>query len=275
MRKIGIILPFIIVLSISCGENEEQLTGGLKEGPSSERMTKVAIGTQNAEVGYWEYLPVGYGNGRKWPLLIFFHGVGENGDGTGESLDKLLNNGPPRHISRDEWPIESSDAGDAFVVLSPQKNGGGCPSPSDTKAFIEWAATNYEIDIARIYLTGLSCGGIGVWNYIGQYLDDDLVAAIVPIAGNGSGAWSKNGCDLGMLPIWAFHGDADGTVNVGGTNTPMNGLAGCTDPSPIDAEKTIYPGVGHNSWSRTYDLSAGHDIYTWLMSHTNPDANLD
>ncbi|MFV0543627.1 MAG: hypothetical protein ACK5L8_08080 [Marinicella pacifica] len=34
----------------------------------------------------------------------------------------------------------------------------------------------------------------------------------------------------------------------------------------------IYPGVGHNSWRRTYDLSAGHDIYHWLLNFRNKDA---
>jgi len=33
---------------------------------------------------------------------------------------------------------------------------------------------------------------------------------------------------------------------------------------------TVYPGVGHDSWTRTYDLSAGHDIYTWLLSFSQP-----
>jgi len=35
------------------------------------------------------------------------------------------------------------------------------------------------------------------------------------------------------------------------------------------AAKTIYPGVGHDSWDRTYDLSAGN-IYTWMLRFTHP-----
>jgi hypothetical protein len=33
-------------------------------------------------------------------------------------------------------------------------------------------------------------------------------------------------------------------------------------------KKTIYPGVGHNSWDRTYDGSAGHDVFEWLLQFT-------
>jgi hypothetical protein len=35
-------------------------------------------------------------------------------------------------------------------------------------------------------------------------------------------------------------------------------------------ELTVYPGVDHDSWSATYDMSAGHDIYDWLLRFTVP-----
>ena len=43
------------------------------------------------------------------------------------------------------------------------------------------------------------------------------------------------------------------------------------DPPPTDVRLTVYPGVGHDpdAWDPTYDLSAGHDIYTWLLEHDN------
>jgi hypothetical protein len=30
---------------------------------------------------------------------------------------------------------------------------------------------------------------------------------------------------------------------------------------------TVYPDADHDSWSRTYDGSAGDDIYAWLLDH--------
>ena len=112
-----------------------------------------------------------------------------------------------------------------------------------------------------------SCGGIGAWGYLGDYLDQQIVA-MVPIAGDGKGAFNKAKCELGKTPIWAFHGDADGTVNVSGTVEPVTGLQMC-DPKP-EVEMVIYPGVGHDSWSMTYNLSAGHDIYAWFLAHWRP-----
>jgi predicted peptidase len=229
-------------------------------GPSSLRQVKRPIGTTTAGNGYLEYLPPGYGNGDRWPLLVFWHGIGEDGSGSSADLDRVANAGPPHLIQTDQWPPQRP-----FVVLSPQ-NDVNCPDPGEVKAFIDYAKGAYEIDPDRVYLTGLSCGAIGSWNYMGSYVDLVQLAAFVPIAGDGSSAWSQQGCDLGKVATWAFHGDSDPVVNIGGDNTAMNGLAGCSATQEI--KYTVYPGVGHDSWSMTYDLSAGHDIYTWMLSKT-------
>ncbi len=235
---------------------------GLPDGPSSERLTAVPINQRGNPNGFYEYLPPGYGDGTARPLLVFWHGLGENGNGDSE-LSKVLQNGPPRLQVRDNWPSERE-----FIVLSPQNSGGGCPSPASIDAFITWALGEYgdAIDTSRVYLTGLSCGAIGSWNYLSNFTDGPVAAAVL-IAGDGRGAWNRAGCDLGNFAIWGFHGDADGTVTVQGTNVPIDNLiAQC--PNRREAKKTIYPGVGHNSWARTYDLSAGHDMYAWLLGFT-------
>jgi len=45
----------------------------------------------------------------------------------------------------------------------------------------------------------------------------------------------------------------------------VNALDAGAPPPPVTPKLTIYPGVGHDSWTRTYDGSAGHDIYTWML----------
>ncbi len=229
--------------------------------PSSAHYKPIPLGMSEAKQGYWEYLPPGYGGGEKYPLLVFLHGIGENGNGDSE-LGKVNNTGLSQIIKQDKWPADRP-----FVVVAPQHPGGGCPGPAEVHDFIDYAANKYDINPGRIYLTGLSCGAIGAWNYLGAHLDAQIVA-MVPIAGDGKGAFSKAGCKLGSVPLWAFHGDKDGTVNVSGTSNPITGLQMC-DPKP-EAEMVIYPGVGHNSWQMTYDLSAGHDIYAWLLEHYKP-----
>ena len=52
----------------------------------------------------------------------------------------------------------------------------------------------------------------------------------------------------------------------------MDELAACTDPAPGDLKFTDYPEGHHDAdtWDVTYDLSAGNDIYAWMLSHTSP-----
>src|SRR2546421_10151071 len=74
--------------------------------------------------GFYEYLPKGYtnnnGNGhghghgnnknkggdsiQSFPLLIFLHGVGEEGDGSKKTLNSILRHGPPKEIDKGNWP---------------------------------------------------------------------------------------------------------------------------------------------------------------------------
>jgi predicted peptidase len=210
-------------------------------------------------------VPPHYGNDALYPLLVFLHGRGEAGSGSLESLQGVLGYGVPKLIRMDAWPEDR-----AFVVLSPQHVGDGtCTSESDVAAFLAFALSTYDVDPRRVVLTGLSCGGYAVWDYIGAHTDQ-TVAAVVPISGDGRPAFQVAGCALGRVPIWALHGDADPMVDPAGSIEPMANLGACTSPAPVDAKLTLYPGVGHDAWSETYDLSAGNDIYAWMLSHAKP-----
>lgn len=239
--------------------------GGAPAGPASGRHTARPIGSKGGNTaGYWEYLPPHYGNGALYPLLVFRHGIGENGNGVSD-LPKVVVHGPPKLIEADKWPEDRK-----FVVLSVQHTGEGCASPQETDDFLKFALANYAVDPKQIYLTGLSCGAIGSWDYLGEHTNE-VIAAAVLICGNGRPAFAKAGCDLGKVPIWAFHGEADPTVDPKGSTEAIASLQACTNPPAVDAKLTTYPGVGHDSWTMTYDLSnPANDIYAWLMSHTKP-----
>lgn len=226
--------------------------------PSSARLRPLPRGRSGASHGYWEYLPPGYGGGVRWPLLVFLHGLGENGDGVGE-LGRVLTAGIPALLRADRWPRERP-----FIVLSPQHAGPRCPGAADIHAFLEFAVATYDVDPARVYLTGLSCGAIGAWEYLGAH-EGRRIAAMIPISGDGRRVWAGRRRPFGDVAIWAFHGAEDPIVEVAGTIAPIRGLQSLT-PRP-EARMVIYPGVGHDAWTRTYDLSSGHDIYAWLLAH--------
>jgi predicted peptidase len=118
-----------------------------------------------------------------------------------------------------------------------------------------------------VYLTGLSCGGYGVWESLAQF-GAGRVAAAVPIAGDGRPALGSSGCALASVPIWAFHGDADDVVDPAGSIDTIAGLRSCPAPPAKELRLTVYPGVDHNSWDHAYSGSQGQDIYGWMLGFT-------
>jgi predicted peptidase len=236
------------------------------ESTSSDRLVIHEIGSvDGAGQGYLEYLPQSYSeDGAGLPLLLFLHGSGESGDGSLSHLIKLTGDAIFGLIEQDRWPDDRP-----FVVLGPQhqeEDPNWCTESDEIHEFIDFALEHYNVDSARVYATGLSCGAIGLWNYLNEYGNEQIAAAI-PIAGYGLAAVDRRGCELGSMPIWAFHGEDDVQVPVHGTAYPLGQLLACTDPAPVDARLTVYPLGGHDVWTRTYSMSSGHDIYEWLLSH--------
>lgn len=230
--------------------------------------------------GYLEYLPGNYVKNcacSQSPLMIFLHGIGERGAGTARSLDSLYKHGPPKLIKLGTWIGKSKDR---FVLLAPQ-NSNGFFNPKALHDFINYAKVTYNIDTTRIYLVGLSAGAISIWNYI-QVYGNSQVAAVIPIAGNGNNAVLYNLNGVSKIPIWAFHGDKDATVNYGASVNPVKKINALI-PAPAHLAKvTLYNGVGHDSWSRTFDLTgmSKYDlkynpfdvsIYQWLLTYSKSD----
>lgn len=234
---------------------------GMAEGPStsSSRLRSVPLGTTDATLGFWEYIPPNSAESPA-PLLIFTHGAAWQGPGTEESLQELLEVGPPSLIGEDRWPDSRP-----FIVLSPQNPRSGCFDANDIRDFYAYALATYNVDETRIYHTGQSCGAIGGWNYLAANFNEHVVAAVF-ISGDGRAAFAQAGCDLGKVAIWGLHNENDGSVPAAGTIEALEALQNCT-PTP-DVKLTIYPGeTAHDAWTKTYDLSAGNDVYSWLLQH--------
>jgi predicted esterase len=94
----------------------------------------------------------------------------------------------------------------------------------------------------------------------------------VPISGHPGYVMDRAGCSLVRTPIWAFHGAKDEIVPIDWLTEKMTDLEACTDPAPTDLTFTVYPDGHHDvdTWGVTYDLSAGNDIYSWMLDHRAP-----
>lgn len=268
--------------------------GALIGTGSASRLTARSLGSTASPRGYYEYLPPNYGQATKSPLLIFLHGHDEFGDGSPQQLPNTLGAGIPSYIANNGWATDRP-----FVVLAPQHNdvpspdytypcdvafpgsclmqrqhgygnplpGSPCWAPSEVRAFLDYAVAHYNVDPARIYLTGLSCGGYGVWESVAEF-GAGRIAAAVPVAGEGRPAVGSSGCGVATIPIWAFHGEADDIVNPAGSVDSINSLRGCANPAA--KELTTYPNVDHDSWDHAYSGSQGQDIYAWMLRFTTP-----
>ncbi len=103
--------------------------------------------------GYEEYLPPGYEASDASPLLVFWHGIGEDGNGTSD-LQKIKSWGPPKLIGNNQW-----DDSRPFVVLSPQYTaakdgsiapGAGCPSSAIRQRLLHVCDGQYKVDSKRV-----------------------------------------------------------------------------------------------------------------------------
>ncbi|KYQ89760.1 hypothetical protein DLAC_09728 [Tieghemostelium lacteum] len=223
---------------------------------------------------YWEYLPPGYGNGTKFPVLLFFHGMGEAPFNTVNftTLDRVpLNAGtPPYYISNNIWPLDLP-----FIVLSPQApygHGGG-----SVELAIRIVKEQYttHADFYRIYVTGLSQGGGAVWQFISSSTTNGLnAAAVVPICGSVAPTAGSNQFATVVssnIPIWTFHATNDATVNISQTTTAwVNGI-NALGHTPVP-KYTIFATGGHSIWANAYEtnraVNTQNYIYDWLLSYS-------
>jgi len=184
----------------------------------------------------------------KYPLIVTLHGIGERGS----DLWKVKNEGLPKILDgKNDFK---------FIVVSPQ-----CPSTTEwyyndgiqqkLDKMIDSVISRYPVDVNRIYLTGLSMGGIGTLDLAIRY--PARFAALIPIAFRIEDGW--NLCAIKDIPMWVFHGERDDIIPISKAQAVVNALVVCGG-NPLF---TIYPDLYHDSWTRTYN---NPDIYTWLLS---------
>lgn len=210
----------------------------------------VAAKTDNLNNQFWLYLPKRYETASReepLPLIIYLHGSSRRG----RALEKVKANGLP--------PLLDQKEDFEFAVASPQALSNHpwqrCWQPDDLVLLLDHLLATYHLDPNRVYLTGLSMGGYGTWATITKH--PDRFAAAVPICGGGDPTQAAN---IGKLPVWAFHGEDDRVVPIERSREMVSAIK----TAKGKAKLTAYPGVGHDSYTRTY---ANPELYAWLLRH--------
>lgn len=182
------------------------------------------------------------------PLIIQLHGAGEVGSKM-EDLGKVDVHGFSHMLAEDEeYPC-------VFVLPQCMEGSFWVAELPNLYRFIQTVKQMFLADEKRIYLTGLSMGGYGTWYTALRY--PELFAAIAPVCGGGM-VWKAGALDM---PVWAFHGAMDGTVNVTETLHMIQQIRnlGC---NKAEVRMTILDNVGHDAWEYAYTP----ELLDWLLS---------
>jgi predicted peptidase len=250
--------------------------GACRAGPARAGQHAYTFAQDDLRMHYLLYLPEGYGRNplKRWPLLLFLHGSGEQGR-TVEDLERLKAQGLPALIAAEP---DFETLTERFIVLSPQCPGWYWRSRFEAlDALLEHVQATHAVDPRRIYLTGISMGGFGVWQYGLEH--PRRFAALVPIAGGygyhvetvylGGGQSEialtidpeppAHLCDLAQTPVWVFHGEQDlGIPHEQTADVLVDALQACGGA----VRYTLYPDAGHDAWTETYQDPA---LYAWLL----------
>lgn len=231
------------------------------------RAQQVFKTTSSSVIGYLEYLPDGYHNTSKpYPVVIFLHGRGEKGPNTKDravlsrGISSVTKLGPPYYVKKGtDFP---------FILISPQlKSGHGDWPLWYIMEVVNHVKKTLRVDQNRIYLTGLSLGGGGVWKAAEDH--PEVFAAVAPICGSWNTISKAKRIADQNLPVWAFHGNKDNVVPWSRTQRMVDAI-NHHRPNPR-AKLTTYNGVRHDAWARAYrpdHSSHNPNVYEWLMSHT-------
>jgi len=231
--------------------------------------TKAEFASNGDTLPYRILYPVDFDSSKKYPLILFLHGSGERGNDN----EKQLANGGDFFLDQINQKMVKA------VVIAPQCPAGGYwasvermevdgKPEFDFTAFdeptlamtmvmemIEDFRAKSWVDTDRLYVGGLSMGGMGTFDII--TFQPDWFAAAFPICGGGKP--EKAALYAGKTELWIFHGDKDDIVPVERSVEMYEAVKAAGG----EAKLTIYPGVGHASWINAFDEP---ELMTWLLS---------
>lgn len=216
-----------------------------QDGPGAPKITTETFVYEGKARPYAVYTPANYDPRKKYPTILFLHGLFEGGSNgsamTSVGIGPALRKRPERFNC---------------IVVMPQAAGSwkNLDEQPAAIAALDEAMKHYAIDPARVTLTGLSTGGVAVWNLGARY--PHRFAALAPLC-----AYSAYD-DVPKLtrhPIWAISNSTDPFVPASNTHE----MAKRINDAGGNVRKTIYNAFGHNCWDAAY---ANEQFVAWLQS---------
>ncbi|HYG74530.1 MAG TPA: tandem-95 repeat protein [Planctomycetota bacterium] len=196
---------------------------------------------------YRLFVPANYSAATKYPIVLFLHGVGEGGTDNTKQLNNNLN-------GAGVFVNSTNQSAYPCIMIAPQSTSGWWSGTGAQIGIVQRILSKYSTDADRVYITGLSAGGMGTWASL--ISNPTMFAAAVPICGNGDTSKANL---LINIPIWNFHSANDSIVGVGGSDNMINAIR-AAGGNPI---YTRYATGGHASWTPAY---ANPKTVPWVMA---------
>jgi predicted peptidase len=247
ISKISFLTAFVLIFS--CGMSQPH-------SDNYEAFEKHLFKADDDSMLYRLLTPDSIQPGKRYPLVIFFHGSEERGNDNISSLKHIAQLFLDEH-NRKDFPTY------LLVPQCPKELNWTYPGWYDEPRqpmrsvikLIEMLMNEPTIDTTRIYLTGLSMGGYATWYLLTRF--PGRFAAAVPICGGGD--WHRVST-FSRVPIWAFHGRKDDVVPVEQSRNMINAL----QEAGGEPRYTEYKRVKHNSWEDAYQEE---ELLKWIFGH--------
>ncbi len=211
----------------------------------------VSIGAENFK--YQVYVPHDIENTVNLPVIVFLHGIRERGSGGLISDDGLLGKILIHYLKQ----VPS-------IIVFPQCALGKYWSDKTMEKMVmnavEQTQNEFNADLTRLYLIGVSMGGYGVWHLASQH--PERFAALVSICGGSpiltGDRFNPIAEKISKIPAWVFHGADDSIVPVGESREMVKAI----ERSHGSVKYNEFPGVGHNVWM---NVLSEKELLPWLL----------
>ena len=255
-------------------------------------------------LNYRLLLPLNYSTSYAagYPLIIMMHGAGERGNcwdsncfwsnsswnpntnipsAPTSPTHQLLNNDynllhggsqhlQARNLAGNLLPNDPNLPGRAFpgFVLFPQNLNGWNPNNAqDAIRLVRLLMKKYKIDPNRIYVHGLSNGGIATYEVIKRA--PWLFTAALPMSAPSEAGIINSGQrpKVAHIPLWIFQGGKDTAPTPSRTQSYVKSFR---DAGAI-VRYTEYANLGHGVWNTAY---AEPDFFSWMLSKNKANIHL-
>lgn len=220
-------------------------------------------GYHNRLIRYRLFVPDDLKPPKKYPMIVWLHGLGDGGDENAIQLNHLDSLVFIKPWTRGKFPffflaVECPLGNRSWTTSSPQAD----DMVNVVLAAMDKTIREYPVDTSRISVVGLSGGGTGCWELAMRA--PERFCALAPMAsGGGDIARIKR---LVGIPVWAFHCTKDRRTAVDGDRKMVAALKAAGGQACL----TEFDSYEHNCWTAAFQ---DYGILNWLLSQQTGQAS--